>query len=127
MQEFYINVELRRGPTWIQVDEVPPEAWHMRGVPEFIIEYDTADGNELLTIQLESGAWYDQNTRPSAENTYLHYPEEAPDEYPNRDYQSPLTIDELREIGNAISRYMVVALSAYIEIFYPQFRNPSLN
>lgn len=127
MQEFYIIVELRQGPTWVQVDEVPPESWSMCGVPAFVIEFDTTDGNEVLTIQLERGIWYDQNRRQTEENSYLRYLEEGPDECWNLNYQSPLNSDELKAIGNAISNYMMVALSSYISLFFQQYRNPALN
>ncbi|MGN6177548.1 MAG: hypothetical protein ACTHNW_00090 [Mucilaginibacter sp.] len=127
MREFYIHVELRQGPTWVQVDEVPPESWSKPGVPAFIIEYDSTNGNVLLTVQLEQGIWYDQNTHSSEENVYFQELEEDSYEHRYPDYQSPLYSDELRAIGDAISRHMVVALSAYLGLFYNQFRRPALN
>src|ERR1700744_2455955 len=106
MKEFYIHAELSQGPTWIQVDEVPPEGWSLLGVPAFIIEYDTLEGNVLLTIQLELGIWYGQRLRSLEEKGYLYYLENGPDDEEDLNYQSPLTSDELQVVGRAISRYM---------------------
>jgi hypothetical protein len=102
MQEFYLDVELNRGLTRIQVDEVPPEACAMPGSPQFIIEYHTAAGFLTLTLQLESGTW-------SVDELYL------------------LSPDEVKAIGSAISNHMIVSLTAYMGLFIPQFRNPTLN
>ena len=127
MEEFYIDVELHRGITRIQVDEVPPEQWDMPYIPQFVIEFHTGQACLTLTIQLESGQWYDWNTRLSEGDFNLHYFEPDPDLAWNPDYQSPLGAGELKAIGSAISNYMIVRLTAYMSFFVSSFRNPVLN
>ena len=127
MDEFYIDVELSRGLTRIQVDEVPHEQWNVPYIPCFIIEYHTGSGFLTLTVQLENGTWYDRNSRLSEGDFHLRFFELGPDEAFNPAYQSPLSAEELKAIGSAISNHMVVCLTAYIGLFIPQFRNPTLN
>jgi|GEM_PF-1943178 len=127
MDEFYIDVELRRGLTRIQVDEVPPEQWGVPFIPCFVIEYHTGRGFLTLTLQLEDGTWHDRNSRLSEGDFHLRFFELGPDEACNPDYQSPLSEEELKAIGSAISNHMVVRLTAYMGLFIPQFRNPTLN
>jgi hypothetical protein len=127
MDEFYIDVELSRGLTRIQVDEVPPGEWGLPYIPRFVIEYYTGKGFLTLTLQLEDGTWYDRNTRLSADDFHLRFFELGPDGAFNPDYQSPLDPEELKAIGSAISNHMVVRLTAYMGLFIPQFRNPTLN
>ncbi|RYY52766.1 MAG: hypothetical protein EOO05_21640 [Chitinophagaceae bacterium] len=127
MQEFYIDVVLHRGATRVQVDEVPPESWAMPGTPQFIIEFHTPSGFLTLTLQLEGGNWYDRNTRLSEDDFHLRYFELGPDETWNPDYESPLSTEEIKAIGAAISNHMIVSLTAYMGLFVPQFRNPTLN
>ncbi|OOQ61915.1 hypothetical protein [Mucilaginibacter pedocola] len=123
MEEFYIDVELSRGLTRIQVDEVPPEQWDMPYTPQFIIEF--RDGNEFitLTLQLEDGHWYDRSAR-LPDDDYPRPPDAEPtDPY----YQSPLTAQAIQAVGEAISRHMIVHLTAYMGLFVPVFRTPTLN
>nr|WP_067060803.1 hypothetical protein [Mucilaginibacter sp. L294] len=127
MEEFYIDVELSRGLTRIQVDEVPHGNWTMPGVPQFVVELYTGCGFLTLTLQLEDGTWYDRNSRLSEGDFYLRFFEQGPDEAFNPDYQSPLSPEELKAIGSAISNHMVVCLTAYMGLFILQFRNPTLN
>jgi hypothetical protein len=127
MEEFYIDVEISRGLTRIQVDEVPPEQWHLSYVPEFVIEYHTGKEFLTLTIQLEHNIWYDRNTRLSDGDFNLRYFELGPDEAWNPDYQSPLNTFDLKVIGGAISNYMVIHLTTYMGLFIPQFVDPAKN
>ena len=127
MDEFYIDVELSRGLTRIQVDKVSPEESVMPYIPRFVIEYHNGRGLLTLNLQLENGIWYNRNGRLSKGDFYLRFFELGPDEAFNPDYQSPLSPEELRAIGSAISNCMVVRLTAYIGLFIPQFRNPTLN
>ena len=126
MEEFYIDVELSRGLTRIQVDEVLPEQWDMPYIPQFVIEYHTGLGFLTLTVQLENGTWYDRNSRSSEDDFHLRYFEMGPDAW-SPDYQSPLSKADLLVIGRAISNYMVIRLTAYMGLFVPSFRNPTLN
>ena len=41
--------------------------------------------------------------------------------------QYPMTPDTVAKIGQAISRHMVVHLTAYMGLFVPVFREPTLN
>ena len=127
MQEFCIDVVLRRGLTRIQVDEVPPESWPMPGMPQFVVEFYTGTGFLTLTLQLEGGTWYDRNNRLSEDDHQLHYFDLEPGEAWNPDYQSPLNADELKAIGVAIANQMIISLTAYMGLFIPQFQNPALN
>jgi len=127
MEEFYIDVELSRGMTRIQVDEIPPEQWDMPYTPQFIIEFHNGLAFITLTLQLEDGRWYDRNTRLSDDDFHLRYFELGPDEAWNPDYQSPLPESAVARIGQAISRHMVVHLTAYMGLFVPVFREPTLN
>jgi hypothetical protein len=122
METFYINVELSRGMTRIQVDEVPPEQWPMPYSPQFVIEYHNGQQFITLTLQLEQGQWYDLDTRVSEEDPHLLYFQAC-----NPNYQSPLSEIAIREIGGAIGRHMVVHLCTYMGLFVPVFREPSLN
>jgi hypothetical protein len=126
MEEFYIDVELHRGTTRIQVEEIPPEQWDIPYTPQFIIDYHTGRGFITFTIRLEQGRWYDRNTRMSEDEFYLRYSELGADAW-NPDYQSPLNESEIQEVGNSIARYMVVQLTAYMGLFIPSFRTPTLN
>lgn len=105
MEEFYVDVELSRGMTRIQVDEVLPEHWDLPAIPQFIIEYYSDHEFVTLTIQLEDGAWTDRD----------------------HPFSSVLSPSELLLVGRAISNYMVVRLTAYMGLFIPSFRNPTLN
>lgn len=120
MQEFYIDVELSRVLTRIQVDEVPPEEWDMPYTPQFIIEFHTGKGFITLTLQLEDGQWYDRSGRIPDDGPAAV---EACDPY----YQSPLTSQAIQTIGEAIGRHMIVHLTAYMGLFVPVFRTPTLN
>ena len=126
MEEFYIDVELSQGMTRIQVDEVPPEQWNMPYTPQFIIEYHNGQAFITLTLQLENGRWYDRNTRLPDNDLYLRYFELGPEAW-NPDYQSPLSESAILKIGEAISRHMVIHLTAYMGLFVPVFREPTLN
>jgi hypothetical protein len=126
MEEFYIDIPLSRGLTRIQVDVVPCEQWDVSYIPQFIIEYYSYDAFTTLTIQLEQGKWYDRNMRITEDDHYRKYFEIAPDARDNS-YQSPLSSENLQEIGVAISRHMVVHLTTYLGLFVPAFRNPALN
>jgi hypothetical protein len=126
MEEFYIDVELRRGLTRIQVDEVSPEEWDMPYIPQFVIEFHTGQTFLTLTVHLENGAWYDRNTRLSDGDFHLRYFELGPDAW-NPGYQSPLSAEELKAIGIGISNYMIVRLTAYMSFFVSSFRNHTLN
>lgn len=126
MEEFYIDVELSQGMTRIQVDEVPPEQWDMPYTPQFIIEFHNGLEFITLTLQLEDGHWYDRNTRLPDEDFHLRYSELGPEAW-NPDYRSPLLETAILKIGEAISRHMVVHLTAYMGLFVPVFREPTLN
>jgi hypothetical protein len=126
MEEFYIDVELSRGMTRIQVNEVPPEQWDMASAPQFIIEFHNGAGFITLTLQLEQGQWYDRNTRLPDEDFHLRYFELGSNAW-NPDYRSPLTESAIIQIGQAISRHMVVQLMAYMDLFVPVFRERTLN
>jgi len=126
MEEFYIDVELKRGLTRIQVEGITPEQWDIPYTPQFIIDYRTNEGFITFTIRLEDGKWYDRNTRILEDDFYLRYFELGDDAW-NPDYQSPLSDSELQVIGNAISRHMVIQLTAYMGLFIPSFRTPTLN
>jgi hypothetical protein len=126
MEPFYIDVELSQGTTRIQVDEVPPEQWDMPYIPQFIIDFHNGKGFITLTLQLECGKWYDRNARVSEDDFHLRYFEQGPDSW-NPNYQSPLDGPDLREIGQAIGRHMVVHLMAYMGLFIPVFREPTFN
>ena len=126
MEEFYIDVELYRGVTRIQVDEQPPEEWDMPYMPQFVIEFYTGQAFLTFTIQLENGEWYDRNTRLSDGDFHLQYFELGPDAW-NANYRSPLTTDELKAIGHAISNYMIVKLTAYMSFFVRSFGDTTLN
>ncbi|MEO7214444.1 hypothetical protein [Mucilaginibacter sp.] len=126
MQEFYIDVGLSQGVTRIQVDEVPPEQWDMPYTPQFIVEFHNGKNFTTLTLQLEDGQWYDRNARVSEGDLYPRYAEpdaETRDPY----YKSPLTGQALQFIGEAIGRHMIVYLTAYMGLFVPVFRAPTLN
>lgn len=125
MEEFYIDVKLSRGMTRIQVDEVPPEQWDLPYAPQFIIEY--YNGREFITmmLQLEQGEWYDRNARVQDDDIQRYF-EPVPDPH-NADYESPLSVQAIHDIGQAISRHMVVHLTAYMGLFIPVFREPTLN
>ena|SRR3954469_1308275 len=122
MEAFYIDVELSRGITRIQVDEVPPEQWSMPYAPQFVIDYHNGQHFITVTLQLEQGRWYDRDTRFSEEDFPLHYLQTG-----NPAYHSPLSETAIRQIGEAIGRHMVVHLCAYMGLFIPVFREPSLN
>ncbi|MFA6083847.1 hypothetical protein [Mucilaginibacter sp.] len=122
MEAFYIDVELSRGMTRIQVDEVPPEQWPVPYSPQFVIEYHNGQQFITLTLQLEQGRWYDRDTRLAGQDFHLHYFQAG-----NPGYQSPLSETALREIGEAIGRHMVVHLCNYMGLFVPVFREPSFN
>jgi hypothetical protein len=126
MEAFYIDVELSRGITRIQVDEVSPEQWDMPYTPQFIIDFHNGKGFITLTLQLEQGKWYDRNSRVSEDDFHIHYFEPGPDSG-NPNYQSPLSESAIREIGRAIARHMIVQLTAYMGMFIPAFPTPTLN
>jgi len=125
MEEFYIDVKISRGMTRIQVDEVPPEQWDLPYAPQFIIEF--YNGREFITmmLQLEQGEWYDRNARVQDDDIQRYF-EPVPDPR-NADYESPLSVQAIQEIGQAISRHMVVHLTVYMGLFIPVFREPTLN
>lgn len=127
MTEFYIEVELEHGLTRIQVDAIAFNGWDMPACPQFIIEYFTGHDFLVRTIQLEHGTWYDRNTRLSENEFFLRYFELGPEKAWNPEYESPLSAAELKLIGNSISNYMVGMLSAYMGLFVPQYRTPTLN
>ena len=126
MEEFYIDVQLSRGLARLQVDEVPPEQWDMPYTPQFIIEYHNGKDFITITLQLEQGKWYDRNARTFEGDWHLRYFELGTD-VRNPNYASPLTQPEIDEIGQAISRHMVVMLNAYMTLFVDAFPNPKLN
>lgn len=126
MEEFYIDIQLSQGLTRIQVDEVPSEQWAASNTPMFIIEYYNGSNFTTLTVQFKGGQWYDRNTLIPEEDYYLRYLELGSDAW-NPDYQSPLNADKLQEIGVAISRHMIVYLTAYLGMLIPSFPNTSLN
>lgn len=125
MEEFYIDVKLSRGMTRIQVDEVPPEQWDLPYAPQFIIEFYNGHEFTTLLLQLEQGEWYDRNARIQDDDIQYYF-DPLPDAA-GSDYQSPLSVQAIREIGQAISRHMVVHLTAYMGLFIPVFREPTLN
>ncbi|CAM3756920.1 hypothetical protein MUGA111182_07690 [Mucilaginibacter galii] len=128
METFYIDAELSRGLTRIQVDEIQPEHWDMPATPQFMIEfYMHGSGFMTLTIQLESGIWYDRLTRLSEDDLQLLYYELDPNHAWDPNYQCPLSKAELKNIGMVISNYMVTYLTIYMGAFIPQFRTPTLN
>jgi hypothetical protein len=120
MEEFYIDIELTRGTSRIQVQEITAEHWDLLYTPQFVIEYYADKGFITFTICLEEGIWVDRNTRISENEYYLRYFELGEDAW-NPDYQSPLSHSELQELGNAIARHMVVQLSAYMSLFCHHF------
>lgn len=127
MDKFYIDVEISRGATRIQVDEVLPEHWDMPCIPQFVIEFYSGRAFLNLTVQLVNGSWYDRNTLLSEEDFRLSRFEPWPEQAWNADYQSPLNAADLKAIGMAISNYMIIRLTAYMGLFVPQYRNPTLN
>lgn len=127
LPEFYIEVELERGLTRVQVEAIAFSGWDMPGCPQFIIEYFTGHDFFTLTVQLENGTWYDRNTRLSEDEFFLRYFELGPEKAWDPAYESPLSVAELKLIGNGISNYMVVMLSDYMGLFVPQYRTPTLN
>ncbi|MDB5117013.1 MAG: hypothetical protein JWQ79_2505 [Mucilaginibacter sp.] len=126
MEEFYIDVELSQVITRIQVDEILPEQWDIPYNPQFIIEFHTGHEFITLTLQLENGKWFDRNTRVSTNGFYQRY-FDLDAEALNINYHSPLTDTAIQKIGEAISRHMVIHLTAYMGLFVPVFREPTLN
>jgi hypothetical protein len=126
MEEFYIDVQLSLGTARLQVDEVPPEQWDMPFTPQFIIEFYNGRKFITLTLQLLHGKWYDRNSLLSDGDWHLQYFEADPNPC-NSDYQSPLYQEEIDEIGQAISRHMIVMLSTYMGLFVPVFPKPEVN
>jgi hypothetical protein len=126
MEEFYIDVELSLGMTRIQVDEVPPEDWDIPFTPQFVIEFYDGQSFVTLTLQLEQGKWYDRDTRYTEEDFHNRY-FELGIKAQNSNYQSILSEANIVEIGEAISRHMVVHLTTYMGMFIPVFRTPTLN
>jgi len=125
--EFYIDVELERGLTRVQVEAVSSGSWDIPGCPQFVIEYFTGQHFLTLTLQLEGGTWYDRNTRLPEDQFFLRYFELGPDKAWDPGYQSPLSPAALKSIGNKISDYLVVAVHDYLCLFIPQYRTPTLN
>jgi hypothetical protein len=125
MEEFYIDVKLNHGMVRLQVDEVPAEQWDIPYMPQLIVEFH--DGREFvtLTLRLEQGKWYDNNTHLN-EDEYLRYFESRPDNW-DPYYQSPLGREEINQIGNAIARHMIVHLQAYMSLFVAAFPCPEAN
>ncbi|WP_299517109.1 hypothetical protein [Mucilaginibacter sp.] len=119
-------MELSQGITRIQVDKVPPEQWDMPYTPQFIIEFHNGMEFITLTLQLEDGRWYDRSARLPDEDVYLRYFELGSCVW-NPDYRSPLLESAIIKIGQAISRHMVVHLTAYMGLLVPVFREPTLN
>jgi len=73
MGEFYIDIELTRGTTLIQVQEITAEQWDLLCTPQFVIEYYANKSFITFTIRLEEGIWVDRNTRISENEYYLRY------------------------------------------------------
>ena len=109
----------------LQVDEVPPEQWDLPFVPQFIVEYHNGHEFVTLTLRLEQGKWFDNNTRFN-DDAYLRYFDSRPDNW-DPYYQSPLDQDEINNIGGAIARHMIVHLQAYMGLFVPAFPCPEAN
>jgi len=126
MEEFYIDVVLNKGMIRIEVQEVPSEQWDIPFTPQFVIDYYAGSGFTTFTIRLEEGIWYDRNTRGLDADMGLRYFEIGEEAW-NPNYQNPLDEDELQKVGNAIARHMVVQLTAYMDLFIPSFRTPTLN
>ena len=120
MGEFYIDIELTRGTTLIQVQEITAEQWDLLCTPQFVIEYYANKSFITFTIRLEEGIWVDRNTRISENEYHLRYFELGEDAW-NPDYLSPFSHSELQELGYAIARHMVVQLSAYMSLFCHHF------
>ncbi|MVN92934.1 hypothetical protein [Mucilaginibacter aquatilis] len=125
MDEFYIDIQLNRGLTRIQVDEVPSHQWDFPFIPQFIVEFYHQNEFITLTLQLEHGTWYDRNLRIAEDEEIKQHLDAVDNCTPN--YQCALSASELQEIGAAISRHMVVYLTAYLGLLVPAFRNPTLN
>lgn len=126
MEVFYIDVELNRGLTRLQVDEVPPEQWDMPHTPQFYVEYHNGKEFTMIILRLEKGNWYDRNTRLHGDEYHLNHFSLNEDTW-SPEYQSPLDRYEIDNIGRAISRHMVVMLQAYIGLFVPVFPWPAIN
>jgi hypothetical protein len=126
MQAFYIDVELNRGITRLQVDEVSPELWDMPCVPQFLVDFYNGKGFITLTLQLEEGRWYDRNTRVTEDDLQISYSDPITRGW-NPNYQSPLSELAIQQIGRAIARHMVIQLTAYMGLFVPAFPTPTLN
>ncbi|TWR25218.1 hypothetical protein FPZ43_17255 [Mucilaginibacter pallidiroseus] len=118
MDEFYIDVKMGRRITRIQVDEVSPEQWDRPFSPQFIIEFHDGSGFVTVTLQLEDGKWYDRDSRLRENEDVLNL---------DSAYSNPLSTLAIQEIGTAIGRHMVVHLTAYMGLFVPVFRTPTLN
>jgi hypothetical protein len=125
MEEFYIDVQLSQGLTRIQVDEVPPEQWDMPYTPQFIIEFYDDKEFITLTLHLERGQWYDRDAQVSKDNISRSF--ELDTKTCNPYYYSPLNETAIHDIGQAIARHMIVYLTAYMGLFVPVFRIPTLN
>ncbi|GAB3934901.1 hypothetical protein [Mucilaginibacter myungsuensis] len=126
MEVFYIDVELDRGLTRFQVDEVPPEQWDMPHTPQFIVEYHNGREWVILILRLEKGKWYDRNSRLHGDEQHLNHFSLNADTW-SPEYQSPLNQLEIESIGRAVSRHMVVLLQAYMGLFVPVFPKPAIN
>lgn len=124
MQEFYIDVELSRGLTRIQVDEVPPEQWDAPTLPQFIVEFHNGEEFVMVTLQLDHGQWYDRKTRLPGDEVQLQGNDS---DATGLFYHSPVTSAAIQHIGEAIARHMVVHLTAYLGLFVPVFSSPALN
>jgi len=126
MEEFYVDVELNRGLTRFQVDEVPPEEWDLPYTPQFIVEFHNGKNFITLTLRLEQGQWFDCNTRFRNDDFHLNNFDLSANTW-NPEYQSPLCQDEINRLGMAIASHMVVLLQAYMGLFTPVFPSPAVN
>lgn len=126
MEEFFIDVQLAKGATRLQVEEITPEEQAILGILLFTIDFYNGRGFTTLTLQLEDGKWHDRNTRLN-ENDYdlSYFDNDATSD--NRYYQSPLSQDEVNRIGEAIANYMIVKLVARMSLFVPVFPDPKVN
>lgn len=126
MNEFYVDVVINRVMTRVQVDEIPEELLDIPTIPQFNIDFYNGKGFTTLTLQLEWGQWYDRNSRLPGDEPHLRYFEPEAELW-NPDYQSPLSSEDIQEIGRAIARHMVVKLTSRVGLFVPVFPDPSCN
>ena len=127
MDEFIIDAELRRGVTPLQVEVVPADRWTMPACPQFVVTYFNEQQVCVVTLQLENGVWYDQDTRLLENQLFsIGLESRAPKAY-DPAYRSPLEVNELRNIGHEISKRMTVQLTAWLSLFTPTYPAPVLN